>query len=433
VARGHSEAIASHQLWQLGVAWQTWCEFSQTAIAYGALDTWMARLFATTHDNALAGIRRASDARARAIGSELDSTRLNVRRYIQRQQAVHVAHVVLRKTMQALKATMLAWRSLTVANQTVRHTSHSKQLLVANIIVRNIRAASDTLRVNRLSHGLLMWSTVVSSAHRWRQHSFQLALAMAAKNHNVRARHALQLAFTKIRTKSAMRAMLARAANERFLAEENQRDEQRRLIANMMGNRMQTAVVELHLGRLSRGFGMWRTFVQTAQESRRASFGAHMHSYVRHSRRIVLQWGFRRWLVWTWQDRFSTLNEQFGLCQTALGDLETDVKRLEAENADLETSRISERADYRNEISIEAQQSSLHVQQMSMERDQLIEQNHELRNQTQKLIADMETMSTLYSSQRTDTPTQGLSRSLLSPRAPSTGGRTPRTPRGQGL
>ena len=136
----------------------------------------------------------------------------------------------------------------------------------------------------------------------------------------------------------------------------------------------------------------------------------------------------RRWLVWTWQDRFLTLNEQFGLCQTALCDLETDVKRLERENADLESSRISE-ATERNEISIEAQQTSLQMQQMSVERDQLIEQNHELRNQTQKLIADMETMSTLYSSQRTDTPTQGLSRSLLSPQAPSTGGRHARSPR----
>merc|ERR1712100_963887 len=116
-------------------------------------------------------------------------------------------------------------------------------------------------------------------------------------------------------------------------------------MGSVIGHHIHTATVELYTGRLARGFGMWRAFKVAAQETRMAAFNAHIQAFVRHTRRLVLQFGFRRWLVWTWQDRFVTLEEQFGACQNALVDREMDVKRLEHDNAVLESSLRSDGLD----------------------------------------------------------------------------------------
>jgi len=423
-------------LMQLSSAWQVWREFSQTVSAYSSMGSWMARLFATTHDNALAGIRRASHARAHEIWQGdpnivgLQGMKLSVRRYTQRLQATHVAHVVLRKSMQALKEAMLTWKGVSVASRAVYQTQRDKQALVANIMVRNMRTSSAALRMGRLARATLIWRTALSAARQWRQHSFNMALTTAASKAHVRARHVKHLAWNKLRTNALLRALLVQTANQRNAVEEGRRGDNRRLLATVMGHHMHTAAAELHMGRMARGFGMWRAFMVAAQEARRASFGAHINAYVRHSRRIVLQWGFRRWLVWTWQDRFVTLEEQFGLCQTALCDLELDVKRLEKDNAELENSRLSD-ATEKNELSLDAHESSLRLQQMEDERSLLLEQNQELREHTQNLMITMEQVSSQshlpdemrprghsgtgqsYGASLSGDHPQGLSRSLL--------------------
>jgi len=157
------------------------------------------------------------------------------------------------------------------------------------------------------------------------------------------------------------------------------------------------------------------------------SFDAHISAFVRHTRRIVLQFGFRRWLGWTWLDRFITLEEQYGISQDQLSEMEIEVQRLKHDNLVLETSVASNDLD----LSHDVQQTTWQVKQLLEENSQLIEEVEVLKERlhinhsqefssSQRTVTDRRTFDSRSSSLSNPT---GLSGSLLSVRTSSPVGR----------
>jgi len=232
-----------------------------------------------------------------------------------------------------LYQSLVCWRKNTsmlqalnrvMQRRAAKQGQRSKEV-VAGIMLRNMQSTSDALSHGRLSRGMLIWSTEVVSIRRWRQHCFELAVSTAAKNLIYRSRQVLSGYLAKLRSHATFRAMVSRAAERKVALKTGKEVQDRKLLATVIGHHMKTAAAELHIGRLSRGFGMWRSFKIAAQETRMATFTAHINAFVRHTRRIVLQFGFRQWLIWTWEDRFKTLET---VLASEHADLEDENRQL---------------------------------------------------------------------------------------------------------
>jgi len=307
----------------------------------------MQRFLESSHSIALSGIMHASPVRLGVLHSSRrilacpPGVDLRLQRYARQMQAAQLAHLALRRAALTLRWAWTTWADTTHAACAEQALQFKNRQTVGTLLLRVMQTSSQALELGRKMLGLSQWHTYTVSVQHARASRFQQALAVARMNYGRRLRHAMQLAFCHLRTYGSLRRVAFTGANQCFVLEEKRRIEQWRLVGTILGHYMYSTSAELYTYRVSWGFGVWQASVAATQKYRHASFGGHLSAFVQHSRRLAMQWGFRRWLVWTWQDRYQLLNQQFGLCQNALADLENDVKRLENENAALENSRAS--------------------------------------------------------------------------------------------
>jgi len=408
-------ALVHHRTRSLRSASASWSLISHKRKEWHALTSWMQRFLVRSNSIALSGIVHASPARLGVLQSSMrmfacqPSADLRLQRYAQQVQAAHVAHLALRRAVLTLRRALDCWVDCQRDAQSRRKLQDKSRQAIGTLLLRGIQTASQTLRVERMAIGLTGWHTYTLQARQARGNRFKQGLAAAHQRVSRQRRHAVQLALRQLRSHSAFKHVTAEAANQRFVMEERQRLEQKRLVGAILAHYMRSASAELYIRRMTWGFGLWQTYVTATQQQRRASFGAHLSGFVRHSRRIVMQWGFRRWLIWTWQDRYELLDQQFGLCQHALADLETDVKRLENENAELENSRAHAIAE-RDSLSIDVQVAEEEVRMISSSYEQLTEQSGLLQQHAEELQKELLSPASGRASKQTkaDAPGTGM-------------------------
>jgi len=282
-------AVAWHHS-SLSRAWKSWCILTCSSKAWSQYDSWMSHMLVSCRRSTLLGLKSAWENGHRMASSSTGMQSLALQRlciFQQHIQANQVASEVLRKVVLSLMLAFAHWRSEVTALDRLHYQKH---LAFARLQILLSDSECSSLS---LSHAFSKWATDTQFWVDWRYRSFVCATVAAQNSHRIRQKSILAYSFITLRAYTSEQRVVCRAGLQKSLVCREYSIKEKRL-----------------------------------QQSHSLS-----------NKRC----GFYNWVISIWTGRFFALNQQFNLCQTALADLEIDVKRLENENAELfEENRLQE-------------------------------------------------------------------------------------------